>query len=173
MSALGTNKPGIISEFSRILLQCGCNLLNVKSQIFGSDISIMVLLSGNWGAIAKLEATLPSLESRLGLAIQARRTNSPDTEMNNIKTMTYTIQITAIDKPGILNGLSDFLSGFLIQIDEVSAQTYLGQSSTQMASLNLKVQVPESVHLATFREQFMSYCDEKNLDAFLEAARNL
>lgn len=170
VSALGTNRPEIISELSRAFLQCGCNLLTIKTHIFGQDLSVMVYLAGNWGAIAKIEATLPSLEQRLNVVLHARRTSGPELDG---KFISYTAQITAIDKPGILNGLSDFLSGFLVRIEEVSGQTYISQSATLMASINVRIQVPETVHLATFREQFMSYCDDQNLDAFLEAARNL
>lgn len=169
VSAIGIDRPEVISELSRACLQCGCNLLTAKTNVLGHELAIILFLSGNWGAIAKLEATLPSLEQRLGLAIQARRTSEPTP---NGQFMTYTIQISAIDRAGILNGIVDFLYRQTIPIEEVSVQTYVAHTGTRMASLHLKVHVPESIHLATLREQFMSYCDDQNLDAFLEPARH-
>lgn len=168
VSALGIHRPETISELSRTCLLAGCNILNIKTHILGRDLAIMLYLAGNWGAIAKIEAILPSMEPRLGLAIQARRTNEASFTG---QFMTYTIQVTAIDRNGILNGISDFLLKFATPIEEVSAHTYLTHTGTRMASLQLKIHVPENIHFATLREQFMSYCDDHNLDGFLEPAR--
>lgn len=169
VSAIGENRSDTISELTRAGLQCGCNLLNAKINVFGHTLSLVLFLSGNWGAIAKLETLLPSLEQRLGLVLQARRTHLPETLG---KFMAYTIQIVSIDRPGILSQLADFISGFLIQIEEVSTTTYITHTGTRMASLQLKINVPENLHLATLREKFMSYCDDHNLDGFIEPLRH-
>lgn len=170
ISALGPYQSEIMGELSRSCTQCGCNILNVKTIMMGKEISITLFLSGNWGAIAKIEAALPSLEQRLGLNFISRRTAEyipPE------KSMTYTAQISAIDKPGILNGLSDFLFRLAIPIEEMNAHTYTAANGTRMAALMLKLNVPDTIHLATLREQFISYCDDNNLDAFLEPIRHL
>lgn len=169
ISAVGPYQPEIMNELSRICNQCGCNLLNTKMIIMGREITLTLFVSGNWGAIAKMEAALESLEQKLGLSLIARRT-SEYTQPE--KSMTYTAQISAIDKTGILNGLSDFLLRLAIPIEELSAHTYNSSNGTRMASLNFKINVPDTVHLATLREQFMSYCDDNNLDAFLEPIRH-
>lgn len=170
ISALGPYQPEIMSELSRSCTQCGCNLLNIKTITMGKEIAITLFLSGNWGAIAKIEAALPSLEQRLGLSFISKRTTeytSPE------KSMTYTAQISAIDKPGILNGLSDFLLRLSIPIEEMNAHTYIAANGTRMAVFILKINVPDTIHLASLREQFISYCDDNNLDAFLEPIRHL
>lgn len=168
ISAIGLNRPDIISELSRACLQCGCNLLNTKINLLGEDLAMVLFLSGNWGAIAKMETTLPSLEQRLGISIQARRTQEPNVTGQS---MPYTIQITAIDRAGILNEVSDFFLRLGVQTEEVSSHTYVTNPGTRMASLHFKINIPEKVHLATLREDFMAYCDKKNLDGFIEPLR--
>ncbi len=168
LSAIGLNRAEIISELSRICLQCGCNLLNTKSNVLGEDLAIVMFLSGNWGAIAKMETALPSLEQRLGLSIQARRTQEPSITGQS---MPYSIQIVAIDRAGILNEIADFLLKEGVQIEELSSYTYIAHSGTRMASLHFKLNIPEKVHLATLREEFMTYCDDKNLEGFIEPLR--
>ncbi len=168
ISAIGLNRPDIISELSRACLQCGCNLLNTKINLLGEDLALVLFLSGNWGAIAKMETTLPSLEQRLGLSIQARRTQEPNVVE---QLMPYTIQITAIDRTGILTEISDFFQKLGVQTEEISAHTSITNPGTRMALLHFKINVPEKVHLATLREDFMAYCDKKNLDAFIEPLR--
>ena len=86
--------------------------------------------------------------------------------------MPYNIQVSAIDKLGIMSGLTDFLGRFDIPIEEIAANTYLSSNGTRMANLNFKINVPEKIHLATLREQFINYCDDNNLDAFLEPSRS-
>jgi glycine cleavage system transcriptional repressor len=168
ISAIGLNRPTIISELSRACLQCGCNLLNTKINLLGQDLAVTLFLSGNWGAIAKMETTLPNLEQRLGMSIQARRTQEPNVTGQS---MPYTIQITAIDRPGTLNDIADFFLKLGVQIEEVSCHTYIAHPGTRMASLHFKINIPESAHLATLREEFMTYCDNKNLDGFIEPLR--
>ncbi len=169
VSAIGSHRLEIIGDLARACLQCGCNVLNSKINALGQDMAIMLFLCGNWGAIAKMEATLPSLEQRLGLTIQARRTHEPTTLDH---TISYTIQIIAIDRIGILSGISDFFNKFAIQIEEISTHTYLSSTGTRMVTLHFKISVPDKVHLATLREQFMSYCDDNNLDSFMEPLKS-
>lgn len=167
LSAIGLNRPDTISELSGACLQCGCNLLNTKINLLGEDLAIVMFLSGNWGAIAKMETTLPSLEQRLALSIQTRRTQESSTTGQS---MPYIIQVLAIDRPGILNEISNFFTQLGVQIEEVSSHSYVTHPGTRMASLHLKINIPQKVHLATLREDFIAYCDDKNLEGFIDPA---
>jgi len=169
ISAIGNNKPDIISDFARSCAQYGCNLLNTKINVLGKEIAMTVLLAGNWGAIAKMEANLSQIEERLGLVVQTRRTHEAE---QKDQLMSYTLQVIAIDRNGILNEITDFLGKFSVLTEEVSAQTHRNANGTEMAILNLKIHIPGSVHLATFREKFMNYCDDHNFDGFIEPLRS-
>lgn len=170
ITALGLYQPTVITELSRACTQCGCNIINIKMSILGKEVAIIFFVSGNWGAIAKLEAALPILEQRLGLNLVTRRT----TELPQIgKAMGYTLHGSTIDKPGILNSLSEFLYDCAVLIEEISMHSYTNHIGTQMATLTLKINIPETVHLASFREQFLGYCDDNNLDAYLEPMRQV
>ncbi len=168
VSAMGPNRPEMITDLSRACVQCGCNLLNTKINVLGQEVVMVLLLAGSWGAIAKMEATLPNLEQRLGLNIQTRRTHEPSVSS---QLMSYTIQVVAIDRKGILNEIANFLMKHSVAIEEISAHTYMAHTGTRMASLQLKMNVPHDVHLATLRDKFMSYCDDHNLDGFIEPIR--
>jgi len=169
INAAGQYQSEILNELSRACTQCGCNILTSKMNVLGREIIITLFVSGNWGAIAKMEAALPSLEQRLGLTLMARRTSE---SLPNYNSMSYTIQVQAIDKPGILNGISELLHRLSIPIEEMSAHTYLSHTNTRMTSLTFKINVPEGTHLASLRERFMAYCDDQNLEVFLEPSRS-
>jgi glycine cleavage system transcriptional repressor len=170
ISALGPDRPHIVSELTRACTLNSCNLLNAKVNVLGTELAITLFVSGHWGAIAKMEANLMILEKDLGLTLMARRSATPSLTAASI---TYTIQVFAIDKSGILQGLADFLFRSTVPVEEISAHTYLTHTATRMVSLTLKVNVPDKMHLASFREQLLNYCEENNLDVLLEPLRTV
>ena len=116
VSILGSNRADLISEFSRTCAQCGCNLLKINLNVLGNELSAVFFLSGNWGAIVKMEAAMPSLEQRLNITTLIERTTDP---IIVGQWMLYNLQLVAIDQPGILHGLSDFLLKSDIVIEEI------------------------------------------------------
>ena len=76
ISAIGHNRPGLIDEFSRAILDCGCNIGDSRMAVLGSELAMMMALSGHWNAIAKLENLLPKLEESLGVKIISKRSEA-------------------------------------------------------------------------------------------------
>ena len=65
ITATGADRPGIVDEFARVVADCGCNIGDSRMAVLGSEFAMVVLLSGNWNAIAKLEHNLRRLEEML------------------------------------------------------------------------------------------------------------
>lgn len=168
VTALGHYDSNNMSELTRACYQCGCNILSIKMNQLGQEMAMILYLTGNWGAIAKMETNLLALEKQLGIRIQARRSNEATL---NEACHAYSIRITAIDKAGILNGLILFLQRQGVPITEVDARTYHTRSGTRMVDLSIFVLIPDQIHLASLRDELLSYCDTHNLDAFLEPER--
>jgi len=169
VSAICQSRSDAVNELSRACAQCGCNLLNLSVNTLGTEMTAILFMSGNWGAIAKMEAVIPSIEQRLGLTTMVRRTSESTIHG---QWMTYNLQLVAIDKPGILNGLSEFLYKASVPIEDISAHTYQTATGTRMVSMTLKIKVPETMHLASLREKLIGYCDDNNLDAYIEPFRH-
>jgi glycine cleavage system transcriptional repressor len=169
VTALGPFAPINIGELTRACHLSGCNILSTRMNQLGQEMAIILYLSGNWGAIVKMESSLPALETQLGLKLNAKRSCEA---APNEPCHAYNIRVTAIDKPGILSGLALFLYGHGIPINEIDADTYHTRSGTRMLDLSIFVQVPDHTHLATLRDELLTYCDTQNLDAFLEPDRN-
>jgi glycine cleavage system transcriptional repressor len=169
VSVLGPNRPGMMSELSRTYDHYGCDLIHSQMNVLGQDLSAYFFLSGNWGAIAKLEAALPALEQRLSLSIQSRRTQelTPTQPL-----MTYSLQVIAVDRGGILNELFDLCQKETVFVEESCSYTYLNSTGTIMFNAQLKVHIPTNVHVATLRDVLMNYCDEHNCEGFLESLRS-
>lgn len=169
ITALGPDKPNVVNQFTQSLTNYGGNIVNTRMTTLGSEFAIILLVEGNWGAIAKIETNLPGIEKKLGLVANIRRTN-PNPKRK--KTMTYLVHAVTIDRGGILNDLAQFFANQDINIEDMTAHTYHSHSGTRMMSVTLNVNIGVEVHIPLLREKFMLYCDSLNLDAGMEPLRD-
>ena len=75
----------------------------------------------------------------------------------------------AIDQEGIVAGLASFFAARDIEIADMSTRQYhAAHTGAAMFSIQMAINVPATMHLATMRDAFHEYCEEKNLDAVIE-----
>ena len=65
ISALGDDRPGLIDGLSGRILESGCNVEDSRMTVLGGQFAVLMLVSGNWNDIGKLEAQLPALQEDL------------------------------------------------------------------------------------------------------------
>ena len=83
----------------------------------------------------------------------------------------YSIDVVTLDHEGIVFGLSNFFATRNLEISEVNTRRYNApHTGALMFSVQMTVNLPRTVHVATLREEFLEYCDEQNLDAVMEPA---
>jgi len=136
----------------------------------GQETAMMFLVSGNWDAIAKLEAALPRVSEEDGIEFVARRTEPRDPGGGHLP---YAVEVIAADKPGIVHHLVEFFGARDILIDNFASTRYTAsQTGTDMFSAHLAVSIPSDLHIAALRDEFMEFCDGLNLDAIIEPIKN-
>ncbi len=169
ISAMGNDQPGLVTGLSEIVMESGCNIEDSRMSVLGGEFAIILLASGKWNSVAKLESTLPSLEQQLKLTINVRRTEQRTTQDNAVP---YTVEVISLDHPGIVNQLAGFFSNRKINIHDLYTGSYhAAHTGTPMFSLTMTVEVPADTHIAALREQFMEFCDQMNLDAVIEPVK--
>lgn len=166
ISALGEDKPGLIHGLSRQILDSGCSIADSRMTVLGGDFAILMLVSGSWNKIAKLEAQLPNIQEGLGMTILSRRTSK---KASSQKLLPYAVEVVAMDHPGIVHNLADFFSTRQINVQDLVTTSYnAAHTGTPMFTVHMTVGVPASTHIASLREEFMDFCDQLNLDAVIE-----
>ena len=166
LSALGEDKPGIINELSRCVLNSGCTILDSRMTVLGGNFALLLQVGGNWNNIAKLENQIALLEERLALTIIARRTVP---KQGGKDLLPYGVDVVALDQPGIVHNLASFFSKRQINIQEMITSSYAAaHTGTPMFSVHLTVDIPASLQIAMLRDEFMDFCDQLNLDAVIE-----
>nr|VFK41259.1 MAG: glycine cleavage system transcriptional repressor [Candidatus Kentron sp. SD]VFK46978.1 MAG: glycine cleavage system transcriptional repressor [Candidatus Kentron sp. SD]VFK79941.1 MAG: glycine cleavage system transcriptional repressor [Candidatus Kentron sp. SD] len=165
LSALGEDRPGIVSELSQVIFDCGGNIKDSRMSVLGSEFAIIMLIVGNWSAIAKIESALPRMVNKLKLTVQSKRTTPRENTQNLIP---YGVEVIAVDHPGILKDVANFFSQRTIGIEDLYTIAYPApHTATPMSSLHMTVGVPADMAIAALRGDFMDFCDDLNLDAML------
>lgn len=164
VTALGSYQMRILEAFTKMMKQCGCNIIESKLNSMGEECALVFYLSGTWNTIAKLEASLPALSQRYKMSLQMKRT-LPRTAMNALP---YQVQVIAQDRAGIINELAGFFVENKISVDRMECDSYLAKNNTEMTQISFAINIPAKQHLASLRERFMVYCEDLNLDAVIE-----
>jgi len=168
ISALGQDHSGIVNQLSKAILDSGCNVEDSRMTVLGGEFALILMVSGGWDAIAKLEVQVPALQDDLGLTIIARRTE----ERTGAKGLVpYEIDVVSMDHPGIVNEVAEFFSNRDINIEEMNTGSYAAaHTGTPMFSLKMTIAAPADIPIARLRDDFAEFCDDLNLDAALEPA---
>jgi glycine cleavage system transcriptional repressor len=169
ISALGTDRPGIVQEISRAVLDSGCNIEDSRMTVLGGEFAVLMLISGNWNSIAKLEGMLPGLQEKLDLTVISKRTK-PRPASDNL--LPYAVEVVTMDHPGIVHEVANFFSGRRINIEDLYTDSYrAAHTGTPMFNMSMRINIPADLSISTLREEFMDFCDELNLDAVLEPVK--
>ena len=170
ISAIGNDKPGIVNELSNVILHHQCNIDDSRMTVLGGEFALILLICGPWNAINKIEELLPALSTQLNMTIIAKRTKSRERRNDRVP---YHVEVVSIDHPGIVANIAAFFSTRNINIEDMNTGSYAAaHTGTKMFSLSMAISVPSTQHLGELREQFTDFCDELNLDAYIEPAKN-
>jgi glycine cleavage system transcriptional repressor len=170
ISALGRDRPGIVNDLSKVVLECGGNVEDSRMTVLGGEFALMMLVSGHWSAIGKLEHQLPTLGKKLDLTIGAKHTE-PRTGRSNM--VPYVVDVITMDHAGIVHDVADFFAARQINIEEMSTWTYpAAHTGTPMFSMNMTVSIPSELNIGRLRQEFTEFCDTLNLDATIEPSRH-
>src|SRR5580658_6605155 len=170
VSAIGSDRTGMVHELTRVISESGGNISESRMASLGTEFAMLLLVSGNWHALAKLETELKRLADTSNLSIHLKRTEprTPRTDM-----LPYSIDVVCLDQSGIVSGLSGFFATRGIDIAEVSTRSYpAAHTGAPMFAVQMIVNVPSRIHVAHLREEFMEFCDSLNLDAILEPVKS-
>jgi glycine cleavage system transcriptional repressor len=170
VSAIGSDRTGMVHELTRVISESGGNISESRMASLGTEFAMLLLVSGNWHALAKLETELKRLAETSNLSIHLKRTEprAPRTDM-----LPYSIDVVCLDQSGIVSGLSGFFATRGIDIAEVSTRSYpAAHTGAPMFAVQMIVNVPSRIHVAHLREEFMEFCDSLNLDAILEPVKS-
>ncbi len=167
ISALGNDKAGIVNELSKAILDQGGNISESRMTVLGGEFAMMLLVTGSQECINNIISKLEKTGEKLNLTLIAKETQP---QKINQKRLPYQITVVSMDHPGIVHDISDFLSSRHLNIEEIETKTYpAAHTGTPMFSLDMIIGVPAESSVKSLRDEFITFCDDLNLDASLES----
>lgn len=169
LSAIGTDRTGVVQDITKAILACGGNIEESRMTTLGTEFAMLLLVSGNWHTLTKLERDLEKLGETDNLTFSIRKTGERPVKGDS---MPYAVDVVALDQQGIVYNLANFFAARNIEIADVSTRRYAAaHTGAPMFAVQMSVDIPSSVHIAQLRDEFLEICDRLNLDAILEPVK--
>jgi glycine cleavage system transcriptional repressor len=169
VTAIGSDRPGLLHEFVRTVADCGGSISESRMLSLGQEFGLQLLVSGNWHAIARLEKDLARLGEGNGLHVHLKRTEARGRREDHIP---YSIDVVCLDQPGIVAGLTGFFTSRGVEIGEVATRRRIFVLDT-----NVLMHDPTAIFRFEEHDIYLPMVVLEELDAgkkgLSEAARNV
>ena len=170
ISVLCADHPGVVNLLSETIVGAECNIEESRMTVLGSEFAAIILVSGKWNGVAKLEDTLPALAQRHDMQLILRRTQSRD---NVGEKLPYAVDVAALDQKGIVHNLAGFFSDRGINIEDINTSGYAAaHTGTPMFAVHMHLSIPADTRIAAVRDEFLDFADQLNFDAVIEPLKN-
>ncbi len=170
LSAVGSDRPGVVKDISKAILDCGGNIEESRMAALGAEFAVLMLISGNWHTLTKLEKALDELKKKDELTITIKRTGEHAAQDDCIP---YGVDVVCLDQPGIVFHLSEFFALRDIEIADVVTRRYAAaHTGAPMFAVQMTVNIPGNAPIAQLRDEFLDLCEQYNLDSILEPIKS-
>jgi glycine cleavage system transcriptional repressor len=76
ITAVGSDRAGVVHDLTRAVLECGGNIVESRMSALGSEFAMLLLVSGNWHTLARLESELKKVGESSDLNVTLKRTEA-------------------------------------------------------------------------------------------------
>jgi glycine cleavage system transcriptional repressor len=165
LSALGTDRPGLVAELTRFLVDRGANVEESRMVTLGAEFGVMMLLSGAEQVCEQVALDAGMIEKNLGLRVLVKATRDPR-EQRPTAAIPYEIRI---DREGIVHALAEQLRRLELSIVELETRSFAAPfSGGTLFRLEATVLVTPGKQARELREALDTLADRENLDIDLK-----
>ena len=135
----------------------------------GAEFAVLLLISGNWHTLTKLEKELDKLTGVEGLTISLKKTGARNDQKDCVP---YGVDVVCLDQPGIVFHLAEFFAARNIEISDLATRRYAAaHTGAPMFSVQMTLNIPGTSPIAQLRDEFLDLCEQLNLDSILEPVK--
>jgi glycine cleavage system transcriptional repressor len=175
LSAVGSNRPGIVADVSEVIYRCGCNLEDSRMTLLGTQFVLMILLTGESAAVSDdLQEGCRRLETEKGLKVflvpLETRGHEPPPEAPEAG---YELIVVGMDRAGIVYRATKLLASKAIDITDLETLVDPApESGSPIFTMRAAVALPEEVDVGELRKDLDALADELQVEISLGKARN-
>jgi glycine cleavage system transcriptional repressor len=166
LTAIGTDRVGIVDDISGAVSASSCNIEESKMAVLGGEFAVIMLVSGAAENVLSLSETLPSLGSRLGLAVQCRPTREPAPTRSG---RPYHLEAVSLDTPGIVHAVTAVIRGHGVNIEDLETDTAAAPwTGAPMFRMKAHLVAGPGVSIPRLREDLAKLQERHDLDISLK-----
>ena len=168
LTAIGTDRVGLVEKISEFISRHGCNIEDSKLAAFCGEFAVIILISGEAGSLANISRDQPEIEMETGLSVAIKNASR---HQGAEPFQSYRLTASCMDHPGIVYRISGILSKLGVNIDSMETTTYSAPiSGTPLFQLEANLSVPSPTSIDQLRESFAALQHEENIDIDITAA---
>lgn len=166
--------PHILAWVAHILPaieKSSCKIAETRMLNWGAYVGSMTRAFGTWDALAKLENSLTALAAQEGLFLMFRRMAN---QQPHKQYTPYTMQIIGLHNTRVLSDVLGLFGTHGIAVLDLQVDSMVNHySHSDLMSCFGRLQIPEDAHIATVRDQFLTLCEDANVDGWLETDKSI
>ena len=166
VTAIGTDRTGIVSKLARLVTDCNCNIIDSRMAIFGGEFTFIMLLSGDPAAISRIEHLLPGLGLELDLTTMTKRTSA---HQRKPVAAHYVLEYQGPDKVGTLGCITGLLASRQVYIGSLQSESKLSPDGASLMRTIMTLELPEGESAQAIETDVMSLITEMNLTGSFHA----
>ncbi|NKF52570.1 glycine cleavage system transcriptional repressor [Shewanella sp. WXL01] len=169
VTAMGADRPGLVGKLSRLVSECDCDIVDSRMALFGNEFTLIMMVSGSWSSITKIETTLPSLSVELDLMTVMKRT-SKHTPQNYISRIE--VAFNGEDQRGTMNTITQFLADRSLDLAAVRSHAD-DDSDLNTQTILLSINIPEKVDLAKLEVSIKQLAEQLSLECTIKRMQGI
>ncbi len=166
VTAIGSDRPGIVEQFTGHLLSGGANILDSRMVNLRGQFALIVVFEAE--DAAGLRQSLPALAVKMRLKSVLADVRGPAQALPGIP---YKLKTYSMDQPGIVHRVSEILRTYGANIEDLSTrQESAPFMGTALFLMEMRLTVPPQAPIRELRSKLQALCDSLNCDLDFEPA---
>jgi glycine cleavage system transcriptional repressor len=121
VTAIGTDRPGIVAAVTKVLVEQGCNLEDSSMSILRGQFAMVLIVDAPAGVDAgTLEWALASAAERHDLVVAVRAVSASSSSVSEGEA--WTVVVYGADHPGIVHGIASVLADLGVNIVDLTTR---------------------------------------------------
>lgn len=155
LTAIGKDRPGIVSAVAKILYHNSCNIEDSSMTILGGEFAVIMIVSA-WRSLSQksLDSQFKNVEKKFALNIQCKELKLPSKKLSSGsgKRNPHIISLLGADKPGLVYRVAHLLAKKKVNITDVNTKV-VGSDKKPAYAMLIEVDLSTRISLAGLKNE--------------------
>ncbi len=166
VTAVGSDRIGIVEDVSCIVAERGCNIEESKMAVLGGEFAVIMLISGTAEEISRVEQEIVGFHEALKLHVFFKQTRKPEPIPEE---RSYFLKAVSEDNPGIVYAVTSVLKKHSANIEDL--ETLIAPApltGIPLFQMKARIVLPSALSTFALRQDLMDLEARQKLEIDLK-----